>query len=402
MDLELGPHHADLRDEVQSFLTEHWPQDLRTHGPLPNENIWSFRKLAIDRGYLYRRVPKVYGGSEQENDPIAEDIIEHEFTQVRAPQGIIGQGPDMLVPTLLRNGSEAQCREFIASTLLGGITWCQGYSEPTAGSDLASLKSRAVGDGDEWIINGHKIWTSDAQRSQWMFGLFRTESDPRHRGLSFLLIPMDQPGIEVEIIKAITGEPEFCEVFLNDARTNVCYTVGARGDGWRVSKDLLVHERNLMGFRSQQLFASIIELAQTTTVDGRPAIEHPSTRRTLVDLEAELLCSRYSRFRSLSYAQQGRSDPNAPLAGTVLKLHASKLFKRLTQTGLDLVGADESLKSPSGGSVELGRANEPGGWIMNYLFSHAVAIGGGAPNIHRNIIGEQGLGMPRDLREGVQ
>ncbi len=403
MDLKLGPRHVELRDEICSFLEESWPQDFRGSSSPPPETVRSFRAAAIERGYLYRSIPKAYGGSEQPFDPVAEEIIEEEFTKAQAPQGIVGQGPDMVVPTLLRSGSELQRQEFIAPTLLGDIVWCQGYSEPAAGSDLASLTSRAELDGDEWVVNGHKVWTSDAHRAHWMFGLFRTEPEvPRSGGLSFLLVPMDQPGVEVQIIKAMTGKPEFCEVFFNDARTSIRHTVGQRGDGWQVSRDLLVHERNLMGFRSQQLFQSILDLARTTAIDGRPAIEHPATRRTLVDLEAELMANRFTRLRSLTNAQRGTDDPYGQLAATTKKLSSSNLFGRLVQVGLDLAGADESLRAPTEGSVDLGQANEPGGWAMNYLHSHAVALGGGAPNIQRNIIGERGLGMPRDLREGVR
>ena len=395
MDLALGPRHTQLRAEVRSFLDQHWERGNEAS----DEEVRSFRQSAIDHGYLYRHVPKIYGGSEQPADPIANDIIEEEFTAVRAPQGIVGQGPDMVVPTLLLNGTEEQRREFIAPTLVGDITWCQGYSEPTAGSDLAALKSRAELDGDEWVINGHKVWTSDAHKADWMFGLFRTEPDiARHGGITFLLLPMDQPGVEVQTIDTMAGEPEFAEVFLDGARTHARYTVGERANGWAVSRSLLVHERNLMGFRSQQLFNSIIELARTKTIDGRPAIEDRALRRTLVDLEADLLSARYSRFRALTNADRGTADPNAALAGTVKKLHATGLVKRLVQVGVDLAGADEALRAPGGASVDLGAANEPGGWSMNYLFTHSIAIGGGAPNIQRNIIGERGLGLPRDLR----
>lgn len=392
MDLELGPGHLRLRDDVRSFLDTHWPAD----------DVRDFRLAAIDRGYLYRHFPKAYGGSEQPLDPIADDIIEHEFTGARAPQGIIGQGPDMVVPTLLMSGTEEQRQEFIAPTLVGDIIWCQGYSEPSAGSDLASLTSRAELDGDEWVIHGHKVWTSDADTADWMFGLFRTEPEvARHGGITFLLVPMDQPGIEVQPLRTMTGHAEFAEVFLDGARTAERYTVGDRANGWAVSRNLLVHERNLMGFRAQQLFNSIIELARTATIDGRPAIEDRSVRRTLVDLEADLLSARYSRFRSITNAARSGADladPNAVLAGTVKKLHATNLVKRLVQVGVDLAGADEALRAPGDATVDLGAANDPGGWSLNYMFTHAVAIGGGAPNIQRNIVGERGLGLPRDLR----
>ncbi len=388
MDLELGPHHAQLREDVRAFLDEHWPADDEK----------AFRQRAIDRGLIYRHVPRDYGGSEQPTDPIADDIIEQEFTDRRAPLGIVGEGPDMIVPTLLSQGTEDQRREFIAPTLLGDIIWCQGYSEPTAGSDLASLKSRAELDGDEWVIHGHKVWNTGAHNAHWMFGLFRTEPEnPRHGGLTFLLIPMDQPGIEVQPIKAMTGHHEFNEVFLEGARTPVRYTVGERGNGWAVSRNLLVHERNLMGFRSQQLFNSIVDRARDTIIGGGSALEDRTLRRTLVDLEADLLAARYSRYRALSNVKRG-GDPNAALAGVVKKLHATKLVKQLVQVGIDLAGADEALRDPGDATVDLGRANEPGGWALNYMFTHAVAIGGGAPNIQRNIIGERGLGLPRDLR----
>lgn len=400
VDLAFDQRHAQLQAELRDFLDQNWTEPRRK-GAASAADVRAFRSLAIERGYLYRHVPSAYGGSEQPDDPIADEIIENEFTAARAPQGIIGEGPDMVVPTLLQHGTEEQRQEFIAGTLVGDITWCQGYSEPAAGSDLASLKSRAELDGDEWVINGHKIWTTSAHHADWMFGLFRTEPDiPRHGGITFLLIPMDQPQIEVQQLRAMTGDIEFNEVFLDGARTNVSYTVGERGGGWAVSRNLLVHERNLMGFRSQQLFNSLVELARNTTRNGRPAIEDPGLRRELVEIEGYLMSTQYSRYRAVTADARGeRADMT--LASVVKKLHASTLFKRIVQVGVDLAGADEALRAPGDATVDLGTANEPGGWTMHYLFAHAVSIGGGAPNIQRNIIGEHGLGLPRDLREGA-
>jgi alkylation response protein AidB-like acyl-CoA dehydrogenase len=396
MDLELGETYTRFRDEVRRFLEESWS------GPdgLTEEAARTFREAGIERGYIYRYFPKRYGGAEQPPDSMKDDIIQSEYARVDAPLGIMGTGPDMLIPTLLKHGTEELREEFIAKTLTGEITWCQGYSEPGAGSDLAALSSRAELEGDTWVINGHKIWTSDGLNADWMFGLFRTEPDkPRSRGITYLLIPIDQPGVDVRPLKQMTGDTEFCEVYFDDARTHERYTIGGRGGGWKISQTTLEHERGLIGNprKSRRQFDDLVELARTIRRNGRAAIEDPGIRRRMVEIEGYLLSQVYTHYRQLSATSQGR-DKEVALPMLLSKLHTNQISDMIVRLGLDLADAEESLRSPDVTKVILGPANVPGGWMAKYLFAHGSALGGGAPNIQRNLIGERGLGLPRDLR----
>ncbi|MDG2304439.1 MAG: acyl-CoA dehydrogenase family protein [Candidatus Binatia bacterium] len=394
MDLRLDATHLELRDSVRAFLREQWRE-----GSSP-EKTTAFRAAAVDRGYVYRSIPREFGGAGREPDPVAEDVIQTEFAAAGAPLGLVGEGPDMLAPTLLHHGTDEQRREFIAATLSGDITWCQGYSEPGAGSDLASLTSRAELDGDEWVITGQKIWTSSAHIADWMFALIRTEPDqPRHRGISYLLIPMDQPGVEVRPLKQITGGDEFNQVFLDEARTHVRYTVGERGAGWGISRTTLAHERALIGNprKALQQFQDLLELARRVDRGGRPAIESADVRQRLLDIEGYLLSQKYTRYRILSAANTN-DEQSVEVPMLVSKLHTTEIGKKIVRLAYDLLGADESLRTPDPQFALFGGADRPGGWSAKYLFSHGSALGGGAPNIQRNVIGERALGLPRDIR----
>ena len=403
MDLSFGPEHELFRQEVRDFLAEHWPGGDESPPPGPEQEA-AFRARALERGYVYRGIPKRYGGSEQPADPLREDILRREFFAAGASQGIPGVGPAMLVPTLLEHGSEEQREGFISRTLRGEIRWCQGYSEPGAGSDLASLQTRAEPDGDEWVITGHKIWTSSAHLADWMFGLFRTEPDePRHAGISYLLLPMRQPGVEVRPLRQMTGMADFNEVFFDGARTPLRNTVGRRGEGWKISRTTLRHERNMIGdpARVQNLFSDLVELAREARRGGRPALEDGGVRRRLVELEGYVRAQQYSGYRQLSASASGREDQTR-LPTLMNKLYTTELVKRLVEFGYDLIDSDESLAAPDVDDIRarLARSvNYPGGWTTQYLFAHGASIAAGSPNIQRNIIGERGLGLPRDLRQ---
>jgi alkylation response protein AidB-like acyl-CoA dehydrogenase len=239
VELTFGEEYESYRSEVRSFLADQWPSDWRARSR--DEQI-AFRQLATERGYLNRGFPRQFGGSEQPSDPLKAQIISEEFGRVRAPQEA-GIGVGMLAPTLLERGEQWQKEKFIPPTLSGEFRWCQGYSEPGAGSDLASLRTAAVLDGDEWIINGQKIWTTEGHKADFMFILVRTEKDaPAKQGISYLLLDMHQSGIDVRPLKQITGSAEFNEVFLTDARTPQDWIVGHRGEGWSVANTTLKYE----------------------------------------------------------------------------------------------------------------------------------------------------------------
>ncbi|MFZ8974988.1 MAG: acyl-CoA dehydrogenase family protein, partial [Pseudomonadales bacterium] len=219
MDLSYGPTFDAFREEVRTFIATHKDQQPK-HGAGPkSEEARSWQATLIKNGYHSRTIPKAYGGFGAEPDIIKSRIIAEEFSAAQMNTGFSGQGISMLTPVLLEMGTESQKQQFIEKTIHGDIIWCQGYSEPGAGSDLASLTTKAELDGDEWVINGQKIWTSTAHISDWIFCLVRTEPEaPKHQGISFLLFKMDTPGIEVRPLVDMTGSANFNEVFFTDVR----------------------------------------------------------------------------------------------------------------------------------------------------------------------------------------
>ena len=241
MDLRYSAKHEAFRQDVRAFLaanTGRYPKPFGVNRPTPEAIAW--QALLIEQGFAARAVSRQYGGFGAEPDILESHIIAEEFSRARAPWGLVNQGISMLVPTLLELGSEAQKRQWIAPTLRGEVVWCQGYSEPGAGSDLASLKTSAVEDGDDFVINGQKIWTSTAAQAQMIFCLVRTEPQAaKHEGISYILFPMDTPGIEVRPLKTMTGLAEFNEVFFTDVRVPRSSVVGGRGRGWFVANTTL-------------------------------------------------------------------------------------------------------------------------------------------------------------------
>ncbi|MFM8412914.1 MAG: acyl-CoA dehydrogenase family protein, partial [Alphaproteobacteria bacterium] len=350
MDLSFSAEYEKLRREVQAFLAENWTAEDAAWEPTADERnalsgpirtdprATEFRRKAAERGYLYRHVPKRYGGGEQSPDPLAGTIIAEEFRKAKAPHEVIGQGPSMLVPTLIEHGTEEQKKKFVEGTILGSIKWCQGYSEPGSGSDLASLRTKGERDGDFWVINGQKIWTSDAQSSDWMFCLVRTEPDaPKHDGISYILIDMKTPGLTVRPLRQMTGTADFNEVFLENVRVPYGNLVGERGRGWIVSRSTLKHERALIGSASmsRRVFDGVVMLAQFTNVRGKPAIQDPVIRDRLVALEAKILASEYHGYRQLTQSARGEEHGMAAL---VSKLYSTTLGYDVAKLAMDVMG----------------------------------------------------------------
>ncbi len=387
MDLTYDSELESFRDEVRSFLEENWPRQ-------GDDAVQAFRQRAIEAGYLYRHFPRKYGGSEQEAHPLKGQIIREEFGRARAPSEPLGIGPSMLAPTLLERGTEWQKEKFIPRTLTGELIWCQGYSEPGSGSDLASLRTKGELVGDEWVINGQKVWTSGAHLADYMFCLVRTEPDaPKHKGISYLLIDMKQPGVEVRPLRTMTGTADFNEVFLNDVRTPRDWIVGERGEGWLVSRTTLKHERNSIGGarRTEESLNSLARLAKKTMRNGRPAIEDPEIRQRLATIEGYVQAHKYSGFRQLTKDAKGESPGIITL---MMKLFSTNLQHEVSKLSLDLLGADGML---SAGDAHLGKpASDAQSWIGAYMYSLGIAVAGGTANIQRNVIGERGLGLPRD------
>ena len=388
MDLTYGAQYDAFRDEVASFLSD-VPNDIDRR---------SFLLAATQRGFIYRHIPTRFGGSEQPFDPIRETIVAELFDASPFSWRLAPQATGMIVPTLLEAGADWQREQFIPPTLVGDSIWCQGYSEPGAGSDLASLRSTARLEGDEWILNGQKIWTSDAEEAGFMFGMFRTEPDAnKHAGISYLLLEMNQPGIDVRPLKQITGATHFFEVFFDDVRTPASWLVGQRGEGWRVAMANLKYERNLGGGPRMRLrFNAVLALAQATIREGRPATEDPVIRQRLAEIECEVRCAETMTLRQLSAAARGE-DVLVALPLLVNKLYGTEIGEHIAQLGFDLIG-DDGLLAPSRSTWDtVSTYAEDTDWVDQYLFELASGIAAGSSNIQRNVIGERGLGLPRDF-----
>ncbi len=395
MDLDYGKEYEDFRAEVSGWLSSNWPPEGELAELPLAEGAARFRALASQAGYLNRNIPRKYGGGEQPPDAVKGQIIREAFAKVHAPMEARGIGSMMLVPTLLERGEEWQKEKFVKGTINGDIVWCQGYSEPGSGSDLASLQTKAELVGDEWVINGQKIWTTTAQQADWMFCLCRSEPDqPKHAGISYLLIPMKQDAITVSPLKQMTGGADFNQVFLEDARTPADHIVGKRGEGWSVSRTTLKHERNSIGAAAQAVmtFDGLVRFAQQTKKGGRPAIEDPLIRDRLLSLEGYVRSHEYSGMRQFTKNAKGE-DPG--MIALMNKLNSTNIGHMVAKLALDIMDDDGVLDPmprvdtgmfPSGSRM----------WLSQYMYSLGIATAGGTANIQKNVIGERGLGLPRD------
>lgn len=397
MDLSFEKRYEDFRNELREFLEQNSavaPRLTESRGEyLRAPELLEWQSILIKAGYAGRTIPKQYGGYGAEVDMVEARIIAEEFAYAQVSPGIMGQGIMMLIPTLLEYGTEEQRQRFIEPTLKGELIWCQGYSEPNAGSDLASLKTRAVLDGDEWVINGQKIWTSTAHLADWMFCLVRTEPDaPKHRGISFLLLPMSTPGLEVRPLVTMTGDASFNEVFFTDARIPATNIVANRGDGWKVANSLLGHERGLLGNPNITLtrFNALVDLMKTETVDGRRLIDHPIFREKLMRIQAKMMALRCNDLRLLSAKINHKT---AGLGALIVKLAGTELRHELEGLAIDALGEIGTLYRGSP------RLKDDGLWQQHYMYFLGLIIGGGTSQIQKNIIAERGLGMPREPKQ---
>lgn len=399
MNLEYTEAYRAYRDEVRRFLSG-WPLE-GDEARLPKEEQEAiFRHRGVEGGYVYRAVPREYGGAGQEPDALKDQIVLEEFHRAGAPGDLRNQGAGLLAPTLLEFGTEAQKRRFVPKALSGEESWCQGYSEPGSGSDLASLACHGRADGDAFVLNGQKIWTSNADKADWMFGLFRTEPDQsKHAGISYLLIDMKSPGIDVRPLDTLTGGAEFNEVFFDEVRVPMDNLVGRRGEGWAVSRATLVHERNLIGNPNmlRDMWNDLVDLARRTDRGGRPAIEDPQVRQRLVEIEGYVRTQKTSNM--MQFTAQLRGEMLKVMRPMLMnKLYSTETTQRIMRCAYDLLGSD-GLLAPREDDVEgWSRNTTPSGWVEAYLFSLGPAIAGGASNIQLNIIGERGYGLPRDPR----
>ncbi len=393
MDLAYGPEYETFRAELRAFLETHGSEAPGRRGEIASvgsAEVTAWQAKLIDRGYAARTIPKEYGGAGHEADPLIATILSEEFGRTHVSKGVGGQGIDMLVPTLLEHGTEAQKKRYVPATVRGEMVWCQGYSEPGAGSDLAALQTSGRVEGDHLFINGQKIWTSTAQFSQMMFALIRTEPDaPKHEGISYVLVPMDTPGIDVRPLKTMTGHAEFNEVFFDEVKVPLANIVGRRGEGWKIANTTLRHERNMLGSSatSESLYEGALQVLREERIDGGRAVDSPVLRDRLMKLQAETIANKAHAMRLLTSRLRGE---NAGVAGLVSKLNGCQLNHDLAGLAIDAMG--------EGGALYRGseRARDGGRWQFQYMFQLGLIIGGGTAQIQKNIISERGLGMPRE------
>ena len=387
MDLSYGPEYEAFRDEVRAFCREHGARAPKSYF---TEEARAWQRLLIEHGYAARTIPQEYGGYGAAPDILKSRIIAEEFIAAGLPMGMANQGISMLVPTLLELGSEEQKRRWIGPTLRGEVIWCQGYSEPGAGSDLASLSTRAVEDGDDFVINGQKIWTSTAAQADMIFCLVRTEAHkPKHEGISYLIFSMKTPGIAVRPLVTMTGRAEFNEVFFSDVRVPKTQIVGARGQGWLVANATLRHERGMLGDPNQAgtRFRALVEMMQSETVDGQRLMDNPVWRDRLLKLQARVMAMEYHGLRLVTAAIKGE-DPG--IARLIVKLQGCELNHLLAGFANDMLG---ELGILYGDTAHLRGGGE---WQTRFMFELGLIIGGGTAQIQKNIIAERGLGMPRE------
>jgi alkylation response protein AidB-like acyl-CoA dehydrogenase len=389
MDLTYGPDYQAFAAETAAFLEAHrhrWPPTVGAR----REQVLEWQKLLIDNGYAARTIPRAYGGYGAQPDILKSRIIAEAFARAGAPGPLANQGISMLVPTLLEMGTEDQKQRWIAPTLAGEVIWCQGYSEPGAGSDLASLRTHAVDDGDDFVINGQKIWTSTAKQADMIFCLVRTEPQaPKHAGISYLIFSMKTPGIEVRPLKTMTGAAEFNEVFFTDVRVPHTQIVGARGEGWRVANATLKHERGMLGDpgAAEGRLAAIIAMMKEETVDGERLIDNPLLLDRLMSLQARVLAMKFNGLRLITSQLAGESPG---LAALIVKLQGCEINHQLAALAIDVLGELGVLYEDSP------HLRAHGVWQHRYMFDLGLIIGGGTAQIQKNIIAERGLGMPRE------
>ncbi len=403
MNLDYGPEYEEFRKEVKDFCKKYQGLEFsdglgvtlgagnksdNKNGLMMTRSEW--QKILIERGYFAREVPKEYGGYGGTIDILKNKIINSEFTKAGVPVATRGQGIDYLVPTLLEIGTEEQKQKYIKPTLHFEMIWCQGYSEPNSGSDLASLQTKGILDGDSWVINGQKIWTSTAKYADMMFCLVRTEPDaPKHKGISYLLIPMDTPGIEIRPLVDMTLNASFNEVFFTDVRIPATNIVGERGQGWLVANITLVYERGSLGdpdvivSRLNQL----LDLMKNETIDGTRIIDKPVFRDRVMKIQGRVLAFQNHGLRLLSARLNKRKD--VMLGIMILKLIGTELRHELESLAIDVMGELGTLYEDSP------NLRGDGSWQFAYMMYLGLIIGGGTSQIQKNIIAERGLGLPK-------
>jgi alkylation response protein AidB-like acyl-CoA dehydrogenase len=396
MDLTYAPEDLAFRDRTRRWLEANVPRgELKT---LAERRAWH-QKL-YDAGLVGMGWPRLYGG--QDATPMQQAIAAAEMARVNAPPPINGLGIAIVGPTIIVHGTDAQKHRYLKKILTAEELWCQLYSEPNAGSDLASLRTRAEARDDHFVVNGQKIWTSGGVLADWGLLLARTDSTvPKHKGISCFLLGMRQPGVEVRPLRQITGSAHFSEVFMTDARAETADLVGRLGQGWEIAQTTLSYERGGNSLarvtRYKAAFGQLVQAARTLTRGGRPLLDDPRVRARIGRIYAELEVQRYAALRVLSALQKGESPGPA---SSITKLSYSEFEKRYLELALEVLGPWGQLMA--GVPYEFldvdTSSGEAGTWAQAFLWSRAGTIYAGSSEIQKNVIGERVLGLPKETR----
>jgi hypothetical protein len=403
MDLTYPPEAETFRSEIRSWLEDNLPAGWGT----PEFSMTRDEKKAFNQdwtkklfagGWICASWPIEYGGK---GLSLMESVVlNEEFARVEAPLRADFFGDTLVGPTILQWGTEEQKKEFIPGILNGTIAWCQGFSEPDAGSDLASLKTRAELDGDEWVISGQKVWTTQAQFADYVFLLARTDPDvPKHAGISYLLVPMKQDGIEVRPIEQVDGSGDFNEVFFDNARCPRANVVGGENNGWKVAMTTLGFERGSSATTGHRRFARELNtIIKEARIHGRDT--DPLIRQRLATAWSKVKIMEINGFRSLTDSLNGTHEMAALSAGN--KMFWSEYHKDTMDLALDIEGPDAQIltgdpEEDSDSPLKRGRTDYPVSDLQAaFFFSRSETIWGGTAEIQRNIVGERVLGLPKE------
>jgi alkylation response protein AidB-like acyl-CoA dehydrogenase len=397
MDFDFTPEQQRFREDVRAWLAAHVPPDLKGRGFAASradrthvDRLRHWQRTLHEAGYVGIDWPREYGGR---GASIMEQIILYEeMARAEAPPPLNRGGLSMLGPTLMTHGTAAQRERHLAKILTAEEIWCQGFSEPDAGSDLANLSTRAVLDGDHYVLNGQKVWTSMAHVAAWGFFLVRTDPDaPKHKGITFLLIDMKTPGITIRPLTQITGEAEFNEVFLENVRVPARNVVGKVNEGWGVALTTLAYERDVLTMirhiSLRTALERLVALAQRTTRNGGTAADDPVLRQKLAGLAIAERCLQLNGYRSLTRILRGQAPGPA---GSTSKLFWSQVDQDLAEIATEVIGPYAQIKGSSAWAPDEGQ------WEFYSLLARGSGIRAGTSEILRNILGERVLGLPKD------
>jgi alkylation response protein AidB-like acyl-CoA dehydrogenase len=379
MDLSYTPEEEAFRARVRAWLTENVPPPgaLRT---LDEMRAWQ-RKLHA-AGFLGAAWPKEYGGAGLTE--MQQAILNEELARARAPLVVNAMAIWWVGPAIMRYGTDEQKQRFIAPILTAEEIWATGYSEPTSGSDMAAARTRAVRDGDVYVVNGQKIWTTYAHISDWFFVLVRTSTEgPKWAGLSLLLMDLKSPGIEIRPIRQIDGGSEFNEVFMTDVRVPVANLLGKEGQGWEVVSSALINERT--GIAGSVRFDLALDWL-SSTVRGQGKAKDARVRQRIAELATKAAIVRYSGMRTLTDSLRGRMNPHLSAA---MKLSSTQLTQEFSETAMEVLG-------PWAALMDDAHAPFNGRWARQYLGDRSMTIAGGTSEVQRNIVAQRILGLPRD------